>query len=220
VCLSKGAVSFADAVRYLLETAGPADVLLTTWAIGAREIAAFRDLIAHGAILLFRLLVDASFVQRQPAYTAKLRASFGADCLRLATCHAKLAVVINSRWAFVLVSSANLNTNPRLEVFQIEDNRRLATAVTRTLDHWFRPSAAGSLDVSRAEHTRRFEAWGVAPVPARPGVAIAAPVDVGPVGGPDAPVRPLAPATPADAAYFSPDPWGVDLRRAGLSFLR
>jgi hypothetical protein len=84
VCLSKGAVSFADAVRYLLETAGPADVLLTTWAIGAKEIAAFRDLLSNGTIRSLRLLVDASFPNRQPAYTAKLRATFGADAIRLA----------------------------------------------------------------------------------------------------------------------------------------
>jgi len=225
--LSKGAISAADAVRYLLATAGPADVLLTTWAIGAREIGAFRDLVADGAIRAFRLLVDASFVQRQPAYTAKLRATFGADCIRLATCHAKLATVVNDRWAFVLLSSANLNDNRRLEVFQVEDNRRLAAAINRTLDRWFRPSAGASWDVSRAEHTRRFDAWGAgkaqrAAAPATPGasVAIAAPVDLEPVGGLDAPTTALTPATAADAAYFSPDPWGVDLRRAGLSFLR
>ena len=50
VTLSKGAVSFADAAKYLLATAGPADVVLTTWAIGAREIGAFRDLVTDGAI--------------------------------------------------------------------------------------------------------------------------------------------------------------------------
>ena len=227
VCLSKGAVSFADAVRYLLEVAGAADVTLTTWAIGARELTAFRGLVDSGAIRSLRLLVDASFVNRQPAYTAKLRALFGPDCVRLANSHAKLATVVTARRAFVLLSSANLNDNRRLEVFQIEDNRRLAHAINRTLDAWFRQPAGDQWDVSRTEHNRRFEAWGArrADTPAAPAslgapAAIGAPADGEPAGAVDAPAGLLAPATAADGAFFSSDPWGVDLRRAGMSFLR
>ena len=43
----------------------------------------------------------------------------------------------------------------------------------------------------------------------------------GDVGAPaEAPVRALAPVTAGDAAFFSDDPWGVDLRRTGISFTR
>ena len=223
VCLSKGAIGFGDVVRYLLTVSGPADVLVTSWAIGAKEITAFRALVTDGAIRTLRLLVDASFVQRQPAYTASLRASFGPDCVRLATCHAKIATVVNARWAFAVLSSANLNENRRLEFFQVEDNRRLATAISRTLDGWFAEPAAGQWDASRAEHGRRFDAWAETPARSRTSNAVAtiAPADDGDVGAPvDTPVRPLAPATAADAAFFSDDPWGVDLRRVGISFTR
>ena len=212
VCLSKGAFGFGDCVRHLLTVSGSADVLLTTWAIGAKEIAAFRALVTDGAIRTLRLLVDASFVQRQPAYTASLRASFGPDCVRLATCHAKLATLVNAQWAFVVLSSANLNENKRLEVFSVEDNRRLATALAMTLDGWF--ASPADWDVSRAEHARRFDAWGEP----TPKAAIVAADDA--QGGVEARVRPMAPAMAGDAAFFSDDPWGVDLRRVGISFTR
>lgn len=223
VCLSKGAFGFGDAVRYLLETAGPADVLLTSWAIGAKEITAFRALVTDGAIRTLRLLVDASFVQRQPAYTARLRASFGPGCVRLATCHSKLATAINDRWAFVVLSSANLNRNSRLEFFQVEDNRRLAKAINSTLGAWFAEPAADDWDASRAEHGRRFDAWAETPARSRTsgaGATITPVDDVGISPCLDAPVAPLVPATAGDAAYFSDDPWGVDVRRAGISFTR
>jgi hypothetical protein len=222
VCLSKGAVSLAECVGYVLETSGPADLVLATWTIGAREITVFRDLVAGGSVRSLRLLVDASFPHRNPAYAAQLRASFGADCIRLAVCHAKVATIINARWAVVVLSSANLNRNSRLEFFQIEDNRPLATAINSTLDGWFVEPAAGQWDASRAEHGRRFDAWAETPARARTSGAGATIATVDDVGSPslDARVAPLVPATAGDAAYFSDDPWGVDVRRAGISFTR
>lgn len=223
VCLSKGAVSLAECVGYVLETTGPADLTLATWTIGAREITTFRDLVAGGSVRRLQLLVDASFVQRQPAYTASLRASFGPDCVRLVTSHLKVALLVNARWAVVVLSSANLNRNSRLEFFQVEDNRRLATAISGTLGEWFAEPAADQWDASMTAHKRRFDAWGeTGSRTGTPGAgaAIATAAD-GDVRAPvDAPVRPLAPATAGDAAYFSDDPWGVDLRRAGISFTR
>lgn len=230
VCLSKGAVSFADAVGYGLKTVGPADVALATWTVGSREIGVFRDLLAGGSVRSLKLMVDASFPARNPAYAAQLRASFGADCIRLAVCHLKLATIINDRWAVVVLSSANLNRNSRLEFFQIEDNARLATAINSTLGEWFSEPAADHWDASRAEHRRRFEAWGEttgtrAPKAAprdtvAPQVALVVAADSHTAGALDVPVQPLAPATAADGAFFSDDPWGVDLRRVGISFTR
>jgi hypothetical protein len=48
VTLSKGSVSFADAVAHCLALSGPAAVMVSTWTIGSREIGAFRDLHASG----------------------------------------------------------------------------------------------------------------------------------------------------------------------------
>lgn len=238
VVLSKGAFGKADVVADILDQTGPADLTLATWTISAREIGAFRDRVASGQILSLRLMVDASFPARNAAYAAKLRASYGADCIRLAVCHAKLAVITNDAWAVVVLSSANLNRNSRLEIFSVEDNRVLADELNRVLGTWFEAPAADQWDVGMSEHGKRLASWGASADPAR----LAAP-DTSRIPRPekligrDGKERPvaeqvrkfrscpssaptLAPATPGDAAFFNDDPFGVDLRRAGISFVR
>lgn len=223
VALSKGAVSFGDAVRYVLEAAGPADLTLATWTVSADEIGAFKRLLDGGAVRRLRLLLDASFVQRHPAYTALLRATYGADCVRLAVCHAKLGIVMNERRAFVVSGLANLNRNSRLEFFSVEENRQLARALARVLGTWFRTPAGGQWEASRAEQVRRLQSWTGGDTRPR-GRRLAVPVESGELGtcfqSVAAPAA-LTPALPADARYFdAADPWGQDLNRAGVSYLR
>ncbi len=200
--LSKGAIGFGDALLWLLQTAGPADLLIATWTIAGREIRALRDLVDGGQVRGLRLLVDDGFVRRQRAYAALLRSMFGPACIRLATCHAKLATVVNAAHALVLKSSANLNRNDRTEFYEVEDNRRLATLINDTLGEWFKTSAPDQFDQPARWHAERFAAWHAAEPHAAPRERPA-----------------LEPATPADAAFFSPDPFGSDLRRVGASYL-
>jgi hypothetical protein len=193
--LSKGAVSMADCVAWVLDEIGPADALLSTWTIAAEEISNLRQLLDTGRILRLRVLVDPSFVRRHPAYTAELRATFGAECLRLVCSHAKLAVLTNMDWAVTIQSSANLNRALRCESFSIEDNLVLSTSIVDTLGAWFALPAAW--DVTAAEHRRRFEAWGADD--RRPA---------------------LAAAVADDAPYFG-DGWAdTDLRRVGLAYVK
>ncbi|MBE3072622.1 MAG: hypothetical protein IMZ67_06570, partial [Acidobacteria bacterium] len=91
--LSKGQVSFGDVVGLMLDTAGPADLTLATWAAAPPELRALRRLLDAGRVRRLRLLIDPSFQRRQPAYCALLRSLFGPEALRLIVCHAKVAVV-------------------------------------------------------------------------------------------------------------------------------
>lgn len=211
---SKGAVDLGDVVAWGLEHTGPADVLLSTWAIGADETKRLRRLLDSCAIRRLRLLVDCSFPSRQPAYTALLRASFGPDVLRLAVVHAKVGTLlsVDGRWSVVIKSSGNLNHNKRVEIHEIEDNAALAGFINSTLGEWFRGSGADDFDVAPSEHRRRFDAWHADEQR-----------EVGPVSAPvataAAPGRALKPTAP-DAAFFG-DGWAdTDLRRVGLSYVR
>ena len=211
-CLSKGLLTFGDAVAYMLETSGPADLLLSTWAAAPPEIRGLRRLLDVGAIRSLHLLIDPSFVSRQKAYTALLRATFGAESIRLVNVHAKIAVVENEIWALVLRSSANLNSAVRCEAFDLSCDRALADHIRATLGEWFEAPAAGQWDTRPGEHRRRFEAW-------HP--------DAAPSPGPAAPVAPgrqcgrtLAPATGAEEAFFGSGPFDTDLRRVGLTYVR
>jgi hypothetical protein len=220
--LSKGSVSAGDLLFGLLPQTGPVSVLVATWTGSPTEFGKLRQAIDRGLISSLRLLVDFSFPRRHPAYAADLRSRFGPGVVALTVCHAKLMILRNATWNLVVRSSANLNRNSRTEYHEVSDDPGLATFVWDTLAVWF-PPAADTWDVPPSVHQRRFAEWGArrpetATAPATPGApgASAAPIDVAHVGGLDAPTG--APA--ADAAFFSPDPWGVDLRRAGISFLR
>jgi hypothetical protein len=193
--LSKGAAAFGDVLALLLETAGPADLTLATWCAAPPELRALRRLLDGGQIRRLRLLIDPSFQRRQPQYCALLRSLFGPAAVRLVVCHLKLAVVSNEAWALVLLSSANLNANHRLEFFSVTDDRALAAFVVARLEEWF-PAPADQWDRTAAEHDRALTAW-------------------------RAPKRSdLKPATAADAQFFG-DGWAdADLRRVGVSYER
>jgi hypothetical protein len=210
--LSKGLLTFGDAVAYLLETAGPADLVLSTWAAAPPEIRGLRRLLDAGAIRSLQLSIDPSFVSRQRAYTALLRSTFGAESIRLVVVHAKLAVVTNDAWALVLRSSANLNANHRLESFDLSDDRVLADHIRATLGEWFEAPAGDQWDTRPGEHRRRFQAWHP---DAAPSPGLVAPVALGRQCS-----RTLAPATDADAAFFGSGPFDTDLRRVGLTYER
>jgi hypothetical protein len=206
--LSKGYVSFGEAVGYLLETAGPADVLLSTWTIGASEIRGLRRLVDSGRIRALRLLVDPSFNRRHRAYAALLRSLFGSESVRLVKLHAKLACVVNDGWALVLRSSANLNANHRCEFFEVSDDRALASFICATLGEWFEMPV--NWDASARVHAEAFLTWAE---PVQVAAVSASRRDV------TRPAAVTAAATSEDAAFFDNAPFGADLRRVGVSYL-
>jgi hypothetical protein len=212
--LSKGAVSAGDVLAWALAQTGPVDALVSTWTISPDEIKALRRTLDAGGIRRLRLLVDFSFRHRHPAYCAELRATFGPESVSLTVCHAKVSTLVNATWGVVIRSSANLNRNSRTEYHEVSDDPALAAFVADTLGQWF-PPAPDLWSLSTAGHKARFAAWGEAPgaqvssngnLPAR-------------VAGKDG-KRALEPANETDRAFFSDEPYGVDLRRAGLTYSR
>jgi hypothetical protein len=206
--LSKGAVSAGHVIAWALDQTGPADALISTWTVSPDEIKGLRRLVDRGRIRSLRMLMDFSFANRHAAYCAELRATFGPAVVALTVCHAKLAVLTNDAWALVVRSSANLNRNSRTEYHEVSDDRGLATFIVDALGAWF-PPAADQWTVPVAEHKARFAAWG----------------DRAPVAGrgdssPQTSRSGLQPVAAADAKFFDDGPYGVDIRRAGLTYQR
>jgi hypothetical protein len=124
--LTMGQFSLLDLVAAVLEKTGPADVMVSTWTTGIRDIERAAWLLDTGAIRSFRLLTDRSFPQRQPEYCKALINRFGLEAIRSTRTHAKFAVICNEGWNVVVRSSMNLNTNPRFEQFDLDDSAELA----------------------------------------------------------------------------------------------
>ena len=197
--LSKGQFSLIDIITYCLEATGPADVVLSTWTAANADLKFAYRLMTTGAIRSLRFLVDFSFPSRQPAYCAALRETFGDDVIRISKNHAKFCTITNDTWHLVIRTSMNLNENRRLESFEISDDANMAAFLEEVVRDLFNTQpAAGQFDKKPIDHIKDFEG-----------------------------LRETAPAELAAEAlkstdtrkFYSTEPFGNDLARAGLSYI-
>jgi hypothetical protein len=212
VAVSKGALGFTDCVEALLLRVAPAAVTLCTWSASPRDCERLARLATVGQITGLRLYIDASFQTLQPAYWAAIRAKFGPAAVVPIVSHAKIAVLTGDRRAIVLLSSANMHRNSRLEFFTAIWDRDLAEGIVSLLAEWYpadveaawaagEPGARRTLEAWRAGEGRSRSRWGPLPAPEE-GDPRLAPVDLG------------------DAEFFDGADLGVDLRRVGVSYLK
>jgi len=114
-----------DLIRAVLAQTGPADLVLSTWTMGIRDLENARWLIDNGDLRSFRLLTDRSFVTRQASYCQRLVALFGTDCIRASNTHAKFSTLRNEAWSVCIRGSMNLNRNARWENFDLDEDETL-----------------------------------------------------------------------------------------------
>ena len=142
--LTKGQFSLIHLMCACLDVTGPAAMVISTWTAAKKEIDDAGQLMDDGRITSLKLLVDASFTSRQPAYCEKMRQRFGDKAIRVTKNHAKFVLIRNKKWDLVLRSSMNLNKNPRLEYFELGNDPDLADfleGVVRDLFRIQKPSA-------------------------------------------------------------------------------
>ena len=129
--MTTGQFSMIDLLRACLAKTGPADLWLSTWTAGIRDIRNAAFLLERGPIQSLRLLVDRSFASRKPKYCAAITRLFGDAAIRCTFTHAKVAIVRNADWAITIRSSMNLNKNPRFENYDIDESREIAAFFER-----------------------------------------------------------------------------------------
>lgn len=144
--LTYGQFSLIDAVAALLRKTGPADVVLSTWTAGHVDLTTCAGLLEGAEISSLRMIVDRSFLTRQPGYCRRMVELFGADCIRTWRGHAKFAIIRNERWTLAVRTSMNLNTNPRLETLEVSDDRELADFFWTIADDLFREQEPGVMN--------------------------------------------------------------------------
>ena len=140
--LTYGQFSLIDGLVALLDQTGPADLLLSTWTAGDTDLTTAAALLESAAITRLRMIVDRSFLTRQPGYCQRMRELFGDESIRTLRSHAKFAVIRNERWSLAVRTSMNLNTNPRLEQMEVSDDPGLADFLeTIAADLWTEQAA-------------------------------------------------------------------------------
>lgn len=177
-CLTFGQFSIMDAIEAILEITGPAHVAVATWTAATADVRRCANQLKNGNILGFRLIVDGSFVTRQPAYAAAVREMFGAESIRVTRTHAKFALITNEKWNVCVRTSMNLNENPRLEFIQVSDDADLCGFYLGIVDELFSEVLPGlSADQRRPE----LASYGSGATPIRAGkVSASGPAKGGP----------------------------------------
>ena len=116
--LTDGSWSLSDGLAALLSYVGASDVVVATWTAGAADLKRAEGMLRSQRIRSFRLLVDRSFLTRQPKYCEMARSMFGDDAIRVWSSHAKFCLVRGARDC-LLITSMNLNANKRLESYSL-----------------------------------------------------------------------------------------------------
>jgi hypothetical protein len=156
VGINRGQFSLLDIIDAVLPQVGVADLTVSTWTPGKREIDSVAELIRHHRLSKFRLLVDRSFVTRHPQYVDELRA-LGADSIRQTKTHAKFALIAAGDWRITIRTSMNFNRNPRLEQFDLDDDRLIYDFFNAVVNDLYQRVPAG-LSVSHKKITEAFNA--------------------------------------------------------------
>ena len=77
--LTYGQFSLIDAIAALLKKTGPADVIMSTWTAGPEDLTTCANLLDGATITSFRMMVDRSFLTRQPGYCRRMIDLFGLE---------------------------------------------------------------------------------------------------------------------------------------------
>lgn len=142
--LTYGQFSLIDALCVILDQTGPADVTISTWTTADAHLERSAALMESAQIKSFKMIIDGSFVTRQPAYCRHMRALFGDECIRAIKSHAKFILVRSDTHDIVVRTSMNLNENPRLENIEISEGTDFAEFFQQIVDDIFRERKAGN----------------------------------------------------------------------------
>lgn len=141
--VTKGQFSLLDLIRAVSDQIGPAALTVSTWSTGIRDTQNVGLLIDAGAFTSVRLCLDRSFTGRQPRYAVEVIKAWGVDNIRMTRNHAKFFLLRNEEWNICVRSSMNLNRNPRLEQFDLDDNAELCEFFEGIVDEVFEKMPPG-----------------------------------------------------------------------------
>ena len=161
--LSDGTWSLVDALVYgakAQQKAERSQLVLSTWTAAGADSRQLIALIKSDWLKTIRLMVDCSFQTRQPKVCELVRQIYGDDSIRVWNCHAKFAVFTGGAMDMLLLTSANLNKNKRIENFTVIADSGAASQYLKMVDDLFvmQTSGQGFVDARTGrQHTRKLQ---------------------------------------------------------------
>ena len=138
-----------DLIRAVAEQTGPAALTVSTWSTGIRDTQNMGVLQDQGMFTSVRLCLDRSFAGRQPRYMSEVIRVWGEENIRMTRNHCKFFMLRNDQWNICCRSSMNLNRNPRLEQYDLDDSLKLCEFFEEIIDEIFDKMPPGLTRTSR-----------------------------------------------------------------------
>jgi len=155
--ITKGQFSLIQTIEAILDQTGPAEVFISTWTAANNDMTQAHALLESGKMTDVKFLVDASFQRRAPGLAHSLREKFGPRSIRVTRNHAKFVMIKTKKWNLVMVTSMNMNQNPRLEDFFLLDNPGLAEYLTGLMEEIFNRIKVSDIEKMAKFHQKRFD---------------------------------------------------------------
>lgn len=124
--VSNGHWSMHQLLEKTLQMTGPADIYLSSFAFSELPARKLADLKGSGIIKSLYCIIDNRIDVRSAGALQLIKNT--ADKLKMCHTHAKVTVIKNENFHFVIVGSANYTTNKRYESGVIVENKNLAEA--------------------------------------------------------------------------------------------
>jgi hypothetical protein len=121
--MSDGKWSMVHLLLRILKDTGPAEVWATTWSANEDAIRSLIDLHQSGYFTRLNFLFDYRVRKYRPAAYFLARENFNS---RIASCHAKVTVIMNDKWAVSIIGSPNYTRNDRIEAVVIFEGKEIA----------------------------------------------------------------------------------------------
>ncbi len=152
--LTMGQVSLIHLLRAILKQTGPADVVISAWTASMRDIETTAWLCATDQIRSLVFILDRSFPRMKPERARALVQRYGPSAILLTKTHAKFVLIRAGGWRLVLRGSMNLNTNPRMEQFDLDDSPALYAMYHDITDHLAREMKEGFADAGGSSDSK------------------------------------------------------------------
>jgi hypothetical protein len=144
--LTKGLVAVTDVVCMVVDRLAPASLDVMTWSIVGPDAEQLRERLTNGRLRSIRLVLDR--VTETRARSRRMRASwiadvFGAANIRVTNNHAKCMVVRGAGRVVSILTSGNLNANPRCEFVDLCDDLVIGDSISALVDDIFKSHPEG-----------------------------------------------------------------------------
>lgn len=151
--LTMGAVSLIQIVEALVENLGGGfDFSTAVWSANQVDINRLYNLKNNGGLGRCSFILDPSVYTRKKEVVKCLHETFGAKSVATVSTHAKFVTLQNKSYDLCIMSSMNFTHNPRMEQYQIINDKDVCGMFNSTVEQAFSLSA----DSGRSDGRRQI----------------------------------------------------------------